>query len=63
MTTRNESPRRGRGSRCLAVPLAAAILFTAGAALANCVYEGRTYPEGTRIGVFVCEKGNWVRQH
>jgi hypothetical protein len=28
--------------------------------LADCQYDGRQYPEGTRIGVLVCESGRWV---
>ena len=29
-------------------------------ALADCIWDGRTYPEGTRIGDLVCENGEWV---
>ncbi len=29
-------------------------------AVADCVYKGKTYPEGTRIGLLVCENGRWV---
>lgn len=62
MTSRHEATGRGVARHWLAVPLAVAMLFTAGAALADCVYEGQTYPEGTRIGVFVCENGEWVQR-
>ncbi len=38
------------------------LLFTvtASAVYADCVYNGRTYPEGTVIGPYVCSGGNWV---
>jgi hypothetical protein len=29
-------------------------------AAADCVYDGKTYAEGTRIGLLVCESGRWV---
>ncbi len=38
-------------------------LATAAPALAECVFEGQSYPEGTRIGDFVCENGEWVLGH
>lgn len=37
-----------------------AVLLLAGTALADCVADGQTYPEGTRSGVYVCEGGEWV---
>lgn len=30
------------------------------AAFADCVHEGRSYPEGTRLGPYVCQNGQWV---
>lgn len=34
--------------------------FFASATLADCVYNGRTYPPGTVIGPLVCQPdGNW----
>lgn len=36
------------------------ILVATGPALADCIYNGQSYPEGTRIGVLVCENGQWV---
>ena len=27
---------------------------------ADCVYEGVSYPEGTKIGPYVCEDGSWI---
>ena len=30
------------------------------AAFADCVHEGQTYPEGTRLGPYVCQNGEWV---
>ena len=44
--------------RCLA--LALALLAAPLAALADCVHEGQTYPEGTRLGPYVCQNGQWV---
>ncbi len=47
--------------RCPAVLLLAlAILVLPGLAFADCVHEGRTYAEGTRLGPYVCENGQWV---
>jgi hypothetical protein len=42
------------------VVLLVTIVFGTGPALADCVYNGQSYPEGTRIGVHVCENGQWV---
>ena len=30
--------------------------------LADCEYNGKTYPEGTVIGPYVCKDGKWVRK-
>jgi hypothetical protein len=38
-------------------------LAAAAPALADCLFEGQSYPEGTRIGDFVCENGEWVLGH
>lgn len=27
--------------------------------LANCIYNGKKYPEGARIGPYVCRDGDW----
>ncbi len=27
---------------------------------ADCVYEGKSYPEGTKIGPYVCSDGKWI---
>ncbi len=29
-------------------------------ALAECKHNGKTYPEGTRIGRLTCRNGRWV---
>jgi hypothetical protein len=29
-------------------------------AMADCLYNGKRVPEGTRIGPLVCEHGRWV---
>jgi hypothetical protein len=31
-------------------------------AAADCLYDGKQYAEGSRIGVLVCEGGHWVRR-
>jgi len=46
--------------RWLAVLLCSTFVLVAGPALADCEYEGRIYPEGTRIGPYVCVDGRWV---
>ncbi len=47
--------------RFLLAPVAAAIILLTGLpALADCVYNGQTYPDGTRVGAFVCKDGQWV---
>jgi hypothetical protein len=46
-------------SICRAI-LVLCLLFVPTVAAADCVYNGKTYPEGTRIGVLVCESGRWV---
>lgn len=30
--------------------------------LADCQSDGNTYPEGKRVGPYVCEGGKWVRK-
>lgn len=37
-----------------------ALLAMPSLAFADCIYDGQTYPEGARIGVLVCEGGQWV---
>jgi hypothetical protein len=38
------------------------VLLGAGSALADCNYNGKPVPEGTRVGVLVCENGKWVEK-
>jgi len=39
---------------------AALMLFLGTPVLANCIYEGKSYPTGTRIGPLVCTPdGTW----
>ena len=42
------------------VVLVLCLLLVPTAAVADCVYNGKTYSEGTRIGLLVCENGRWV---
>lgn len=37
-------------------------LFGIGPVLADCFYNGRRMPEGSRVGVLVCENGKWVQR-
>jgi hypothetical protein len=37
-------------------------LLGAGPVLADCYHNGKPVPEGTRIGVLVCENGKWVEK-
>jgi hypothetical protein len=32
----------------------------AGPALADCTWNGKRVPEGTRNGAFVCQDGQWI---
>ena len=51
----------GRAAKRLRLwTLAGLLALVAGAAAADCVYKGRTFPEGARIGGLVCENGQWV---
>lgn len=36
------------------------MLFCCGLAFADCKYNGKSYPEGTIIGPYVCKDGKWV---
>lgn len=47
-------------ARLILITLGLATL--AGPALADCMYNGRSVPEGTRNGAFVCENGQWVER-
>ena len=50
-------------TRRLARMMAAAmVIAVASPALADCVYNGKTVPEGTRVGPLVCENGRWVER-
>lgn len=43
------------------VAIAIVVLFAVtGQAYADCYQDGKAVPEGTRIGSFVCEGGQWV---
>ena len=35
------------------------VLFTI-PALAECIYRGESFPEGTRVGNYVCRTGEWL---
>jgi hypothetical protein len=34
-------------------------LMLSNIAIADCTYNGKTYPEGTVIGPYVCSNGQW----
>ena len=44
------------------VILAIGLILVPALASANCLYDGKEYAEGTKIGVLVCENGRWVRR-
>ncbi|MGF1658870.1 MAG: hypothetical protein ACFCUS_05535 [Rubrimonas sp.] len=45
-----------------ALALLALVLYgVAGAAAADCWYDGRKVPEGSRVGDLVCVNGQWVK--
>jgi hypothetical protein len=37
-------------------------LMFANVLFADCQSGGKTYPEGKRVGPYVCESGKWVRK-
>jgi len=39
----------------------AIILASSGSVYAECSYNGKTYPEGTILGPYICSDGKWVR--
>jgi hypothetical protein len=45
------------GTAALALLLAG---WAAGAAVADCYYNGQSVPEGTQAGGLVCRDGQWV---
>ena len=44
------------------VILAICLVVVPTLATADCLYDGKEYAEGTKIGVLVCENGRWVRR-
>ncbi len=42
--------------------LATLFALGGGPVLADCYHNGKKMPEGTRIGVLVCEDGQWVEK-
>lgn len=36
-----------------------ATIFAAGPAAADCRHDGKTYPEGTKLGGLTCQNGSW----
>jgi len=38
------------------------LLLVPGAAAADCIYNGKPYAEGSRVGPLVCEGGRWVKR-
>jgi hypothetical protein len=37
------------------------LLLVPTSAIADCFLNGKRYDDGARAGVFVCQKGRWVR--
>jgi hypothetical protein len=52
------------GARRAAAVFAAALVVAsmAGPALADCVLNGVSYPEGTVVGNYVCKDGRWQKR-
>jgi hypothetical protein len=46
--------------KSLAAFIVALTLFSTGTAWTDCLHNGVTVPEGTRIGALVCRDGKWV---
>jgi len=44
--------------RCATLLIAFFLMPTC--ALADCIYNGKQYPEGSRVGSLVCQQGRWV---
>jgi hypothetical protein len=42
--------------------LALSLLLVPTVAFADCVYNGKDYAEGSRVGPLVCEGGHWVKR-
>ena len=38
------------------------LLLFPGVAAADCIYNGKQYPEGSRVANLVCEGGRWVKR-
>ena len=38
------------------------LMAISGALYADCTSDGQTYPEGKRVGPYVCEGGKWIRK-
>jgi hypothetical protein len=49
-----------RSQSLASAALLIAIVLSTAPVLADCIHNGQSYPEGTRIGVLVCENGQWV---
>ena len=50
-----------RARKILIVGVLAMLLGT-GPVLADCYHNGKQVPEGTRVGVLVCENGTWIEK-
>jgi hypothetical protein len=44
------------------VLLAISLLLIPTFAAADCLYNGKQYSEGSRVGPLICEGGRWVRR-
>jgi hypothetical protein len=40
--------------------LVIAVVLMPAPAFADCIYNGKQYSEGSRVGTFVCQQGRWV---
>jgi|307.fasta_scaffold322410_2 hypothetical protein len=46
----------------LRAALVLGLLLVPSLAAADCLYNGKHYAEGSRIGVLVCEGGRWTKR-
>ena len=54
---------RNSSLKMKAIWISFSILFAAEGAFADCMLNGKSVPEGTRVGDLVCRDGKWVEQY
>jgi len=46
--------------KTIKIVLVTAFLLMTSISSADCIYEGKAYSEGTKIGPYICTNGEWV---